>query len=329
MKFVFPEPQWLFRRLKAANPQVNPEFAFRGTIGWLRGLSILCDEKSLDRSSLLSPLSSKVKPRNPANDDADTAVCEYTFMALQNLSSLYVMKDANRSYDLARIAIISWYYGIYFAAKAMVAAYDGSTQETHAKTAKAWDAQVVQRGYISQPFAWRLDTLVKSEYEKIVKSLGDTFHIGKGIPSTEEEAVGACLAYLKGTAEHEREKAEADIKRSGEFKKLGVQNFRTNAAKQLRDGKLSNKTVCFLNQAFRYRGKANYRDTLYLSYGHVKEEELERFLEDLYRTLFAFLLQAGCYCELRAKKSGWSDFLDDLEKHGRLSVPLNVLGRLS
>ena len=259
----------------------------------------------------------------------DTTVCEYTFMALQNFSSLYIMKDAERPHDFARIAIISWYYGVYFAAKAMVAAYDGSTQETHAKTAKAWDAQIVQRGYISQPFAWRLDTLVKSEYEKTVKSLGDTFHIGKGIPSTEEEAVGACLAYLKGTADHEREKAEADIKRSGEFKKLGVQDFRTNAAKQLRDGKLSNKTVCFLNQAFRYRGKANYRDALYLSYGNVKEEDLKQFLEDLYRTLFAFVLQAGCYCELRVKKSCWSDFLDDLEKHGRLSVPLNVLGRSS
>ena len=97
----------------------------------------------------------------------------------------------------------------------------------------------------------------------------------------------------------------------------------------MRDKRLSGKTVCFLNQAFRYRGKANYRDALYLSYGHINKDDLEQFLKDLYKTLFAFTLQAGCYCELRVKKSCWSEFLDDLEKHGRLSVPLDVLGRSS
>ncbi len=250
-------------------------------------------------------------------------------MALQNLSSLYVMKDVNCSYDLARIAIVSWYYGIYFSAKAMVAASDGSTQETHAKTAKAWDAHIAKKRYISSPFAWRLDTLVRSEYEEAIRNLGSSFHIGQEIPSNREEAVGACLAYLKGTADYERGKAEEDIRRGGEFKKLGVQNFRKNVAKEIRDERLSGKTICFLNQAFRYRGKANYRDALYLSYGDVKEEDLEQFLEDLYKTLFAFMLQAGCYCELRVKKRCWSEFLEDLDVHGRLSVPLDVLGHSS
>ena len=198
MQIVLQEPQWLFRRLKSANSGLEPTYSFRGTIGWLRGLSILCDEENLDRDHLLSSLNSKVKPRNPASDDADTIVCEYTFMALQNLSSLYVMKDAGFSYDLARIAIVSWYYGIYFAAKAMIAAYDGSTQETHSKAAKAWDMQIVQRGYIGKPSAWRLNTLVKKECDEGIKRLGDTFLIGQHVPSTSEEAIGACPCLFKG-----------------------------------------------------------------------------------------------------------------------------------
>ena len=39
-------------------------------------------------------------------------------------------------HDLARVGIVTWYYGIYGAASAMIAAADGSFPETHAATTR-------------------------------------------------------------------------------------------------------------------------------------------------------------------------------------------------
>lgn len=65
------------------------------------------------------------------------------------------------------------------------------------------------------------------------------------------------LQYLLGTAGHyaERTKKQLSLQFPGGFKSA--------AARAARDGRLE-KALGLIHCAFRYRGKANYRDALYL-----------------------------------------------------------------
>ena len=58
-------------------------------------------------------------------------------------------------YDTCRSAIISWYYSVYFAGSAMIAASSGGQQETHATTANVWKKDLVDRDLILEPFFMR------------------------------------------------------------------------------------------------------------------------------------------------------------------------------
>lgn len=86
------------------------------------------------------------------------------------------------------------------------------------------------------------------------------------------------------------------MKSGSEYRKGSFNSFRTNSAKALRDAKLSPAKDNYLIQAFRYRGKANYRDAIYLSYGNDKAEQLSQFLSDLRIVSRAYTLMAAHYC---------------------------------
>jgi len=75
-------------------------------------------------------------------------------------------------------------------------------------------------------------------------------------------------------------------------------------AKQLRDDKLRGRSAGFLHQAFRYRGKANYRDALFLTYEARVGKVIEGFIHDLEIVLRAFVIMAGAFCAIRAGVSG-------------------------
>src|SRR5690606_9636410 len=94
-------------------------------------------------------------------------------------------------------------------------------------------------------------------------------------------AEGMCCSYLSGTADWYREKEEKKIKNSKEYKEAGYQHFKSKAAQQLRDSVLSNKSCCFLHEAFRYRGKSNYRDVTYLVLTTDYHDQFAQLLCDL------------------------------------------------
>lgn len=154
---------------------------------------------------------------------------------------------------------------------------------------------------------------------------GKNKHYANKRPQTVAEATGVCLSYLKGTADHEREAAEDRVKSFRQIRDLGVDKFRTKAARQVRDKYLDGKVICFLNQAFRYRGKANYRDALYLGYGTKHENFLVALLDDLFAALYAFLHASSHYCGMRIERDVWTTFVSDIRDNCHLQLKTNVL----
>lgn len=317
--------QWLLNRLFSVQDQPTPTFAVQGTINWMRALAEIVQSEQFTDDKVKSIY--RTVNRRSHNEKADTLVFENMLMAYHNLASLQAMKDdVCHKYDICRSAIIAWYYATYFSASAMIAASSGSKQETHTATAKTWHADFAEKGLLAYPFNLCLSSLVKKDVETQISSLRNGNRIDLNTYADNlEDAKGACISYLSGTAEYKKWEVEERIKTSKEFKLLNVDNFRTKAARELRDNELKKGQVNFLFQAFRYRGKANYRDSIFLSYGNNYEEKIAQFTQDLHVVTKAFIRMAAIYCQKRVAKGDWDSFTKDLEENTRLSLCVSTL----
>lgn len=297
----------------------DPRFALPSTIHWMRALSILVDDQKLNFQSgkiYYANVQRRVMPDKEIN-----SVCEQLLFALNQLAGLQAMLAIPNKADVARIAIVSWYYGVYGAASAMIAAADGSFPETHASTARHWDKQFAQMGLAMPPFGDRLSNLTA---DRVAQELAPVRARGTGsltnTPVTAQQAWGCCAEYLSGTAGWEQWNVRERIIESSEYKALKVNSFRTAAARSLRDSWFARRSVAFLHQASRYRGKANYRDAIYLAYGRSVPVMVEGFVGDLSNVLNGFTAMAAAYTSTRMGVDLWNAFVGDIEAKRSISI---------
>ena len=205
--------RWLYERLLAEDQYINPDFSLRGTANWLCALSALCNNKGFSDVELFNFYKGRV-PRRPINRRADTIVFEQMMMAFHQLSALHqISEHKSNPYDAVRLAIVAWYYGLYYAGSAMIAATDGSHQEDHAGTARAWKSHLVDNGWTVSPFSLSVSSLVKKTYEQEINAIPPGSSSSPiSIPCNEEEAMGVCLSNLKGSAKWYRETEERRIR---------------------------------------------------------------------------------------------------------------------
>jgi hypothetical protein len=144
----------------------EPRFALQGTVNWMRALAILVADAGVDCGSMQNFYSKANVQRNVGlSEPAVNTVFEQLLMSLHHLSALQAMVRANSNHDLVRVAVMTWYYGIYCGASAMIAAQDGSQQQDHAGTATQWDRQIAARDLVPKPFSYRLTTMVEKDAE--------------------------------------------------------------------------------------------------------------------------------------------------------------------
>ena len=303
----------------------DPLFSLPSTINWMRGLAVLATHPGISFKSARVFYAGTTSLKFNRSHEENT-ILEQLFFALHQLAALEALRAVPRQADVARLGIVTWYYGIYYAASAMVAAQAASFQDDHIGTANSWDHHIAERGLAMPPFGLRLPTLVETDTKKRTVELraGNTSGL-KTKPGAESEAFGACCAYLSGTAAWYRWRTTLNLQRPNDFKALGVDDFRTKAARQLRDEHFSRKGVSFLHQAFRYRGKANYREALFLGYGPGTERLLTGYVDDLATVLGAFVSMAGAFASLRLGNDIWSEFVADVENKRAFSLsPLGL-----
>ena len=144
----------------AEEPKNVPDarFALPSTINWMRALAILVDALKLDFKAARS-FYAKVQ-RRPLSEREFNSICEQLLFALHQIASLQAISDVKNKADVSRMGIVAWYYGIYGAASAMIAAADGSFPDNHAATAQQWDRNFPTNGLAMRPFADRLSNLL-------------------------------------------------------------------------------------------------------------------------------------------------------------------------
>lgn len=305
----------------AETPQDIPDarFALPSTINWMRALAILVKEVDLSFSTAVRAYDA-VQRRSMPDRDLNT-VYEQMLFTLNQLASLRAIANVENKADVARIGIMAWYYGVYGAASAMIAASDGSFPDTHAATAQQWDRQFAATGLALEPFGDRLSSL---RVDAVSRDLAPIRARGKHsltvTPTDPEQAWGCHAEYLAGSAKWEQWNIQERVRDSKDFKALGVDSFRSVAARQLRDAAFDRRGIAFLHQASRYRGKANYRDAIYLAYGRSVPSLLEGFIDDLATVLSGFGAMSAAYVSKRIGRKSWNAFLDDLEQKRSLSI---------
>lgn len=323
-------PTWLLGRLQElSNEPLQPHFALQGATNWLRSLSILTENESdiePQIQNLYSSIPSRVNCR-----ELDTLVFENIHFAFQNIAALNALNnDVELKQDICNSAIICWHDSILFSAKAMIASfYDDEISDIHNDLkllSKTWQETIIDNELIISPFSLNVPTLVKKDAGNLIKSYRGSNSYTLDYPvKNETMALGGVLSYLKGTLGYELWKKEVSIKEMVEFKSLGVDNFRTKIAQQYRDSILSENCVNFLVQAERFRGKSNYRDSLFLTYGENNSELLDQFISDLLSVSKVFLKCAVSYCSRRVEPGTWDLFVNDIEENTCLTEDIEVI----
>jgi hypothetical protein len=177
--------------------------------------------------------------RHTFNPQAENTILEQMFFALHQLAALNAFRAVPRRADVARMGIVAWYDGVYYAGSGMVAAQDGSFQDDHADTTKSCDRHFAERRLAMPTFGLRVTTLIeKSIKAEVVALRAGNHHDLRTVASTPADALGACCAYLSGTANWYRWRTTEDLRQAKEFKALGVSDFRKKAAQQVRDQRL-------------------------------------------------------------------------------------------
>ncbi|MDO8977545.1 hypothetical protein [Reyranella sp.] len=302
----------------------DARFALPSTINWMRALAILVDDLALDFGAARHFYANV--QRRAVSDREANSICEQLLFALHQIASLRAIANVPNKADVARIGIVAWYYGIYGAASAMVAAADGSFPDTHAATATQWARHFPMNRLAMAPFADRLSNLSDAAVEAELAPMRERGkHSLTVVPTTVAQAWGCCTEYLSGTAGWEKWNIREQVKGTREFKDLGTDSFRTAAAKKLRDARYDKRGIGFLHEASRYRGKANYRDSIYLAYGKSVPALLTGFVDDLERVLSAFSAMAAAYASMRMGRDPWAAFIDDLEAKRAISVSPKAL----
>ena len=297
----------------------DPQYALPSTVHWMRAVAILVKENKLDFAHA-NEFFEHVTKSNMSRSQENT-VFEHLLLAVHQLSALRALENVTKQSDIVRVASVGWYYGIYAAATAMVAAQEGTIQDNHRGTANAWDRQLVQNKLILYPFDLRVSTLVKKDAD------AEIAHFRKGPkanlvskPKTVEDARQAMCAYLSGTTKWRRSAIEEKLKQSADFTELNVPDFRTKDARVLRDKRLSKDQVSFLHLAIRFRGKANYREALYLAHGTHVESTISGFVSDMAAILEAFLAMAGAFAFKRLGADLTEGFIKDLDVYRSFSL---------
>jgi hypothetical protein len=261
--------QWLLNQIQTDDPGRKPDFALTSAVHWMAALSHEVQEEhgttfDLQTSALQSHFAN-IAPRRNVNNVAE--IFEPLFASMNFATALVsaARRGGVEPWESPGL-VITWYYANYNAVRSMLAARSAAPGETHAKAISSLNDSGL-RGDLPHPFnmvaAHRRLTEYDDElpsYPQARRSGGTAALVGRfdGTRSTAREML---LEYLSGTAGYEVWRVEERIKRGTTYA-----NFRTAAARAERDRQLKSE-VNYLDCAFRYRGKSNYRDPIFMSYG--------------------------------------------------------------
>ncbi len=300
---------WLFDQIQDKGRE--PQFAVQSALNWMAALRLEVEAEhgltpaeqfvSCAKHFRTSVHPANCRVRNDEIFEALLASLNYSLGSILlagNFKTLSVVKPS---------AVVIWYYAVYSAIRAMFAALGQTVRENHSSAAKFFAASLRQK--LPHPLNMIAKHKMAQDYLPALPGFPNAtpFDLQKPVSANRANAQGMLLQYLNGSAQYFLKRDKED---------LGYPNYRTKVAKEQLEKRLQ-KQVGFLHCAFRYRGKANYRDAIYLTYGSRVPHGSTDFLENLSIVArFAFLCSVA-YVQRRVGATVVSEFGKDLTQNLR------------
>ncbi len=307
--------QWLYQQILRVHPDRQPNFALQSSVNWIAALSaeVLAEHGESPSDHLVSCrnlFKQTVKPNRGLKQAA--LVFEPLFSAIAGAMALQSFDSASLNRPWCRpSSTVSWYYTAYTSARAMMASLGQSPADTHAATQKVFVSSLQPQ--LPHPF----DMLaIRTAGESYSVSLprhpaAVKFPLIRTLDDEPKTTRGMLLTYLSGTAAWYADRAKERLR-----KRKKIKNFRTKESRAVRDEHLEPQ-IGFLHCAYRYRGKANYRDAIFLSYGLREPARGPSFTHNLANTSCFCVLMAIAFVERRVGRDIVQRFLEDLRRNLR------------
>lgn len=313
---------WLHDLAKQEKPGWEPMMAMQSSVNWMRALGFEITQEHgntcLEQiNSCQTHFSGNVQRRRPETQPAHVwGPIFHSLIFCLSLGSL-CERGATGPWMLPS-AIIMNYYASYNAVLAILAAQNDFKGETHSKAIGSLNTV---RRLLPHPLDMVASRMKGESYAPVLPKYPDTIKsdLTTSFAGTREDARGKILSYVKGTADWKADEIKDRLKRDKK-----IDNFRTKANQEIRDKHLPDE-INYLNCAFRYRGKANYRDSIFLAYGEKHKWLGPEFMDDL-RIVATFCFACALtYAHKRLGEEHVRHFLKDIGDHLRGSD--NAAGR--
>jgi hypothetical protein len=308
---------WLYEQLKVNNAEWESMFALNSTMNWMKALAYEITQEygktEEEQVKACRNIFANVTPcKNKPELDIVFGPLFHSLVFVESIQSVNCMEEA-RPWMFAS-EIVKWYYSVYNSFKTILAAFSGKETDTHAAMIKALNAGNLRKS-LPYPFNM-LAKWEKNEEYSIVFENTPMFNRQKNVlreafRADRHLAKSMILEYLSGTTKYETERVKKEI-----LKHVSYTDFRTKVAKQDRDKRLA-KELNFLTCAFRYRGKANYRDSVFLAYGNDDKRLDREYLKSLQVVAKFSFICALVYTEKRIGKKTMITFLQDIKDNFR------------
>lgn len=308
---------WLFKNVIQEDNARAPEWSLQSTLNWMKVLSYEINREHGDTPDSQFDSCRKIFTSRSKVKGVTIPTAEIFEPLFHSLTFCVALITINRSTDkqpwIYPSVVVSWYYSCYNAFRSMLCANNQRIADTHASVIKCLNSGL--RKSLPHPLNMIAVRASGEIYHSRLPDYPDSvsFDLVKAFNGTPEAARGMILQYLSGTAQYEVDKTKEAILKDKKFK---FTNFRTKEAREQRDRQLQNE-INFMHCAFRYRGKANYRDAIFMTYGQRDLSTETTFIDDLATTARFAFITALAYAEYQVGKKKVRSFLDDLRTNFR------------
>lgn len=306
-------PQWLFTQI-GNNP--NPQFALQSSLNWIQALSFeTIHAHGLTAMDQYNSALKQIKQSGvvPARDVNQLDLGELFGSLFRGITFTFALNSLVNSVPKAWTypsAIVQWYYAVYNSLRAINIAQTFVLTDKHAALAKSLNNLTK---FLPHPFNMRAQWQSAENYTCILPTPGhtDVYDLIKAFEEDSAKCRGMIVQYLKGTTKFELNKVKERLK-----EKSRIDNFKSAENRALRD-RMAPRIINFLHCASRYRGKANYRDAIFLTYGDVDVRFDGRFVQALHNSARFANLMAFAYLKERVPGKHWKSFKTDLDENVR------------
>lgn len=308
---------WLYENVIQVDDARAPQWALQSTLNWMKALNYEINrehgespDSQLD--SCRKVFASRCRSKGVTLPMAE--IFEPLFHSLTFCTSLITInRSTSKQPWIYPSAVISWYYSYYNAFRSMLCANNQNIADTHTSVIKCLNSGL--RKCLPHPLNMIATRINGENYQSSLPDYPSavSFDLVKSFNGTPENAQGMIVQYLSGTTKYEADKTKDSILKSN---RVNFTNFRTKEAREQRDRQLQSE-INFMHCAFRYRGKANYRDAIFITYGQRDFSTDTTFVSDLATTACFAFIAALAFAEYQVGRKKVRSFLDDLRTNFR------------